>query len=100
MTRIGLAILVLIWLFFCTRALTESFQHELRHKHEEVEAAIGKRKLRQIEAIASNIEIYRITQLFNMPDLGEITIKKLSKILGDRFGAKPEIPVCYRRRIC
>jgi hypothetical protein len=85
---------------FSLVAIAESFQWELSQKRNQVERAIGKKKLLIIEEATKRKEIYRITQLLTIDFVGEKTVLKLSSILGDRFSYEVINENCYINKYC
>ena len=77
-----------------------SFQEKLAQKRDEVQRAIGEKKLHAIELATRNIEIYRITQIDAIEGIGKKTLIKLNKILGTRFHYEISFQVCYHEKIC
>lgn len=93
-------VLLLATIILAASSVAESFQWELLQKREEVSRAIGKKKLELVEEFGATVEIYRITQLTVLPNFGEKTIHRLSKILGSRFGYESHQQICYQERAC
>jgi hypothetical protein len=78
----------------------ECFLSKFTQKKGEVIDILGPRRALQIEVFARREEIYRITELLNMPGIGDKTIEKLSKIMGYRFAYDVNKDICYRNKKC
>jgi hypothetical protein len=77
-----------------------SFQETLSNKRYEIISLIGERRLRIIEIATARREIYRITQLLDIPKIGEKTVMKMASVLGYWFEYSASIDICAKKRSC
>jgi hypothetical protein len=85
---------------FSLHLSADSFQDELLRNRGVVLQAIGHKRFKYIEDYASTREIYRITQLLEIPGIGEKIVAKLGAILGYRFGYFLTFDTCVKSKGC
>lgn len=92
---------IFIVVFFVALGLdAKSFPEVLLAKREATLSAIGAARYQFIETYSRSREIYRITQLLDIPGVGEKMVIKLGGILGYRFGYQPSIDDCVKMQSC
>lgn len=92
--------IAVFWWIVCFPLMCDCFLWEFTQKKEAVIAVLGQRKILLIEDFARRSEIYRITQLLNIPGIGDKAVEKLSRIIGYRFAYSINSDVCYRNKKC